>query len=284
MIPIRRWLFERFPPLAYTILVVMLWGSTASLAHRFTGEAAGWAIPTSAVVTWLFFLHLRIFDEHKDFEEDRVTYPDRVLSRGEVTLRSLAMLGAVAIALEVLLAASLGWLALGVWGWAFAYSVAMRFEFGVRSLRGNIVLYALTHNPVVGLLVVFLHVAATGTLDVAAAPQIAMVSFASLAFEIARKTRRADEEHAGVASYTSELGQTGARSLLLGVYALTGASLSGTLLTVDVAPWVAAILGGLVAVGGGASCVGLQSAATVERTGTLVMLGCFVITGVAAWT
>ncbi len=39
-----------------------------------------------------FFLHLRIFDDHKDYDEDCRHFPDRVLQRGVVTLDELKLL------------------------------------------------------------------------------------------------------------------------------------------------------------------------------------------------
>jgi len=70
------WLLERFPPVVYTVLVVLFHGSAVLVAHAFGGGDR--LAPTAAVVVWLFFLHLRIFDEHKDYAKDVAAYPDRL--------------------------------------------------------------------------------------------------------------------------------------------------------------------------------------------------------------
>ena len=71
------YLLERFPPVAYTLLTVLFFGSSVWVAIALGGgelRPNGWL---GAVVVWLVFLHLRIFDEHKDAEVDRAAHPER---------------------------------------------------------------------------------------------------------------------------------------------------------------------------------------------------------------
>ena len=94
---------ERFPPVAYTVLVVLFSGSAFAIA----GHLGGVQVPIeteirAAVVVLLVFLHLRIMDEHKDAAGDLVAYPQRLLSRGVVTLPLLAKVGYLAVLLEML--------------------------------------------------------------------------------------------------------------------------------------------------------------------------------------
>ena len=68
------------------MLTALFFGSAAWVATALGGgelRPQGWA---GAAIVWLVFLHLRIFDEHKDAAQDRQAYPDRLLSRGVVTL------------------------------------------------------------------------------------------------------------------------------------------------------------------------------------------------------
>ena len=65
-----------------------------------------------ALTLLFFFFHLRVFDEHKDFEEDSRFHPHRVLQRGVITLADLRVLAALCIVAEIGLAAVAGWAAL----------------------------------------------------------------------------------------------------------------------------------------------------------------------------
>ena len=275
------WLDERFPPAVYTVLVLLFHGSAVTVASTLGG--GGRLAPAAAVVVWLFFLHLRIFDEHKDHAQDAVAYPDRLLSRGVVTLPELARLGAAAIAAQVLLSALLGLPALLAWGAAFLFSVAMRYEFGLGAwLKDHIVAYAVTHNPVVAGLALFLHAASGARWEMAFLWYVGVASFGSLAFEIGRKVRRPEEEHPGVASYTTELGQGGARALLVGTYLLTWACLSGLLYALGLPdPWPP-LLGLLAVLPGAATALGQQPAKRVELGASLVLLVSFLLCGTVA--
>ncbi|MBW1877781.1 MAG: UbiA family prenyltransferase [Deltaproteobacteria bacterium] len=276
------WLRERFPPVVYTILVVLFHGSAVLVAHAFGG---GDRLALAAVVVvWLFFLHLRIFDEHKDYAEDIVAYPGRLLSRGVVTLPLLARVGAVAIVVQAVLAALLGRWAFLAWAAAALFSVAMRYEFGVgRWLNRHIVLYAVTHNPVVAGLAVFLYAAAGARWDWAYLWYVGVASLGSLAFEFGRKTRRSEEEHAGVPSYTTELGQGPARALLGATYVATWGCVSGLFYALGVRdPWPV-VLGLAVVLPGLLTVPGHQPAKRVELGASLVLLVSFLVCGTVAW-
>jgi len=274
------WTNERFPPVVYTLLVLLFWAAAVLGARGLTAEGA--LVPHAAVVVWLVFLHLRVFDEHKDFDKDRVAYPDRLLSRGVVTLPMLARVGVVAVLVEATVAGLLGPWAFGAWLATFLFSVAMRYEFGVGGwLNRHIVLYAVTHNPVVAGLTLFLYAATGARWEWAYLWFVAVASLGSLAFEIGRKTRLPDEEHAGVASYTTELGQPGARALLAGVYLLLWASVSGLCYALRLPdPWPPLL--GLLCVGPGLATV-TQRAKRVEAGASLALLVGFVVCGAVAW-
>ncbi len=263
------WLMERFPPGPYTLLVLCFWASAVSVAGALGGGDHHWA-PLSAVLVWLVFLHLRIFDEHKDFESDRVAYPQRVLSRGEVSLGTLEALGMLVVGLEVGLAWLLGAEVLLAWVLTYTFTFLMRHEFGMgRLLRRSMVAYAITHNPVVAGLAVVLFAASGATWTSAFLWYVLLVSVGSLGFEVGRKTRREGEEHRGVESYTSQLGQVPARVFLGVLHLGTGAALLALVLALGWSPWVAALAGvgvvspGLVTLGARAERVELGASATL---------------------
>jgi 4-hydroxybenzoate polyprenyltransferase len=209
------YLRERFPLPPYAVLVALFHGAASLYAVGLGGGAVcGWAAP--AVL--LAFFTLRVFDEHKDYARDCASHPERLLSRGVVTLGMLKVWGGVAVAAQIGIAAACGTRALLAWAACFAFSVAMRFEFGVGGwLNRHLLLYALTHNPIVALLAVFSWASTGAGWDNRFGLFLAMVSAGSLALEIGRKTRQPGEEVAGVESYSSVHGRDHAG---LYVYAL----------------------------------------------------------------
>src|SRR5690349_3066406 len=97
------WMSERFP--ARNTVFFAVFHATALLGAR-APRAGGpvtvtWRDVAAFPAVWCFFLMLRVFDEHKDFDADAIAHPNRVLQRGLVTLRDLRVLGALAIAVQV---------------------------------------------------------------------------------------------------------------------------------------------------------------------------------------
>jgi hypothetical protein len=275
------WLVERFPPGPYTVLVALFWGSAVLVVRRLCG--AGDLVPTAGLVVLLAFLHLRILDEYKDYAVDRRSYPNRVLSRGIVTLGLLGRVLLVVITLEAILAFALGTRAFVAWVVAFAFSVAMRFEFGVGDrLRDSLVVYAVTHNPIVALLAVFVWAATGAPWDGRLGWFLAMVSFGSLGFELGRKIRLPHEEHAGVDSYTTDLGQSLARALLILVHVATAGSLIG-LVTAFGRPDLA-MVGLPTVIVGVVTAAGLHRAKVVEAGATGALLLGLLSAGLVAWS
>lgn len=291
------YLAERFPPAAYGLLVALFFGS-AALVARDTGGGTSIFWPGAVVVLGVFF-HLRVFDEHKDHDADVAAYPDRVLSRGWVTLKQLR--GAAAVALVVQLGLSLwaGPRALAVWGATVVFTLLMLKEFFVGAwLERRMVLYAITHNPVVAGLALFGWACTDAAWDWRFAWYVGAASLGSLAFEIGRKMRLPDEEVAGVPSYTSVLGRGRALALLWTVSLGTGLCLVGVLRSASgrlAQGWNAALpdLLGLDALGAVALAVvallpiGLarsgSKAKMVEGGATGVLFVTLLLAGVFAW-
>jgi 4-hydroxybenzoate polyprenyltransferase len=277
---LRAYLAERFPLASYTVLVALFAGAGSLAAVRLGG---GMSRPEVALVVLLAFFHLRVFDEHKDHLRDAVTHPERLLSRGVVTLADLRRWGAVAIVVEAAVSAWIGLPALLAWIAMFAFTVAMRFEFGMgERLNRSLLLYAVTHNPVVALLALLIHASTDAAWDARYLFFVAAASLGSLAFEIARKTRLPDEEVPGVDSYSSVYGRRVAGALVSGL--VSAAAICGVFLTSrlsDSGVPLVPLLGGLVA--SRLLCRDRCRAKSVERGASLALLGLFAGVGLAAW-
>jgi 4-hydroxybenzoate polyprenyltransferase len=168
------------------------------------------------------FLHLRIFDDHKDYVEDCRYFPDRVLQRGVVTLTDLKLLLAVVLCGELLLAAWRGPGAVVSLLMVIAFSLLMLKEFFARDwLRRRFLLYASTHMLIVPLLAIIIFSFATGRYPWQAPAWYWLYSFVGFCvafnWEVSRKIRAPEEEIEGVETYTKRFGTYGAAYLVLAI-------------------------------------------------------------------
>lgn len=237
------WANERFPPLANATLCAFLYGA-AVIGGR--AETRAGAIPFSPIdllgflAVYAALLMLRVYDEHKDYALDLQNHPQRVLSRGLITLNHLKVLGGIAIGLQ--LAASLildqaSGAGLGAvstrWLVVFIWSALMAKEFFVGEwLVRHLILYAISHMLILPLSVLWVVQMGAGQ---AALPTSAyLLSLVALltgfAFEIGRKTRAPEDERPTVDSYTQVLGRRGVGGTLLVLSLALGAALAALVL------------------------------------------------------
>jgi 4-hydroxybenzoate polyprenyltransferase len=225
---VRLWAYvrERFPPVGNGLLIVSYYSSNQFLANVLTtpGEPVRYTMHSllGALVILAAFFHLRVFDEHKDFEQDSRHYPERVLQRGLVTLHDLRRLAVIAIGLELALCALRGWPALVALGIALGYSLLMLKEFFAGTwLRRRFLLYTGSHMMIMPLLALVIYSFATGRHPWEAPGWFWVYAFVgffvTLNWEISRKIRSPEQEIEGVDSYTKSFGLYGAAYLVLAV-------------------------------------------------------------------
>ena len=248
------WMQERFP-LANGLLffvvyaAAMLLGRSAGggpVALRF-GDLGGFA------AAWAFFLMLRVFDEHKDYDDDCRSYPERVLSRGLVTLGQLKVVGALAIAVQLGVSLALDggvgpvtlrWLV--VMGWS---ALMLREFFVPEWLSRRLVVYAVSHMIVTPLSILWLAEMGAGgaALDRRVWAYAGMSFLFGFCFELARKMKAPDEERADVATYTSLFGVWPVAFTVSVLWALATVTLGYVLVDGGVAPTAPALWVGVVA-------------------------------------
>lgn len=217
---------ERFPLLNHGLLIVSFYSSNQFLAEVLTwpDEPLRYG-PQSfqgAAVLFCIFLHLRVFDEHKDYAEDCRHYPHRILQRGLITLRELRGLAALAIALELGVAAWRGLPALVATALALGWSLLMLREFFVCAwLRRHFLCYTISHMAIMPLLALMIYSFTTNRWPWQAPGWFWAYSlvgfFVTLNWEISRKIRAPEDEIDGVATYSAMFGAFGAAWLVLGV-------------------------------------------------------------------
>jgi 4-hydroxybenzoate polyprenyltransferase len=215
---------ERFPLLAHGLLILSFYSSNQFLAHALVqpGESMRYdAGSLMGYVTMLcFFLHLRIFDDHKDFVEDSRNFPNRLLQRGEITLKELKLIGALAISMELVLGILAGPAPLASVLIVLAYSLLMLKEFFIRNwLKRHFLIYVSTHMLIMPLLAMLVFSFATGRYPWEAPRWFWIYSFVGffVAFnwEVSRKIRAPEDEIEGLDSYTKLFGTYGAAYLVL---------------------------------------------------------------------
>ena len=232
------WLRERFPPgpaaLYAAAIFYAAWAGAGAVpdapAPRWAGSAAG------ALILVLALLHVRIFDEHKDFEDDRVAHPERLLSRGIVTLRQLRGLLVPVLALEAALSAALGTAVFWAWLLLLGFTLAMRVDFGCRPFLARHPAANLALHQLIVLPMVLLAAAerAGGRMPAPAwLPRLGLCALAvmgaTVTWEIARKTWSPGREHARADSYSCAWGRGRAAAAALATAGLGCGAWAGLL-------------------------------------------------------
>ncbi|MET8776466.1 hypothetical protein ABZV58_15750 [Nocardia sp. NPDC004654] len=209
--------------LLYGVLFVLaLEGTAALVSQPVTPWRPGRGTILRIVVVAFVLLYLRMVDEQKDLDYDRVHNPDRPLVTGAVSAGELrAAMGVIAVgaigaslALSVSSAVAIAAvLAYGVFLWALERRSA--------AVRDDILLNLVVTYPVQLLVAAYVLVSARDTGEVAAGWQtaavVAIFAGAFLHFEFARKTAR-EERPAHL--YSNQLGVAGSVAAILGFAAL----------------------------------------------------------------
>lgn len=250
----RLWAYlqERFPPGSLAVFAVVTVLATAGAAAAALGRplALDPGLPLLTLAYLLTLLLLRVFDEHKDFTRDARAYPDRVLSRGVITLPALARLGWVVGPTALLCSAALGPVPLALHALVLLFALLMEKEFFMGDLlRRDVFLYAATHQPINPLITAWLlaGVAARGadTLARLGAHEAAVLGWYVAAqlllgfgFEVGRKLWTPAEEQPGlVDSYSSHaIGPRGAGALALALL-LAGCAATSAFVVAAGLPW-----------------------------------------------
>lgn len=206
---------ERFPLHSHLCMVVIYF-----LANQFLAQVlgnpdeplrVGWFTALGMLFLLCIFFHLRVFDEHKDYDDDLKHYPERILSKGIVTLKDLKILGSIAIGVEIICAAVSGWSAVVAVSITIIFSWIMLHEFFVRKwLKAHFIIYAISHMLIMPLMTATIF-SFTMRRPFWEAPFLfwayaAADFFAFANWEISRKIKLEEDEIDGVSSYSKELG------------------------------------------------------------------------------
>lgn len=226
--PRRLWhyLQERFPLVGQGLLIISYFSSNQFVALSLERPNEPVYLSPEAYLGGLMllciFFHLRVFDEHKDYKEDRIHYPNRILSRGIITLGELKVLGGLALAVQFLIAIWRGPATLISLSGTVLFSILMLKEFFVAEwLKKRFLLYAATHMCIMPLIALTVYSFVTQNYFWQAPVWFFLYSLVgmlvTLNWEISRKIRAPEDEIPGVDSYSTIFGPHRAAHLVLAI-------------------------------------------------------------------
>ncbi|MBF4996354.1 hypothetical protein IRT45_04175 [Nocardia sp. BSTN01] len=210
--------------LLYAVMfVAAVEGTAAVVSHPDSAWRPGWATAVRIVVVAVLLLFLRMVDEIKDLDYDRVHNPDRPLVTGAVSVGELwGAIGSLAVLLTVVSSLLSWWSAVLVVA-AMGYGLAL---WGLESvsarIRGSLLLNLAVTYPVQLWIIAYLVRSAIDTGQVESGWRTAWVALifagAFLHFEFARKT--AADPRPGQWYYSNVLGRRGSVVAIVGCAAL----------------------------------------------------------------
>lgn len=207
---------ERFPLQTNGVLITSYFTANYMLARGATLQAVmpleiTWRFPAGCIVLLFMFFHIRVIDEHKDVERDRVVHPHRVLSRGLVTLKQLRRLGLFVVAVEVTFSYLFGTPALFMCIVILVFSWLINKEFYIGDvLENHLLLSAFLHLLIMPMYSLYVFAVVADTFPWSAPLSMLLYAWVSygvgFAYELARKTRVPSDERPGLITYSSVLG------------------------------------------------------------------------------
>ena len=218
LIRFRRYQKARFP---VAVLVVSLIPAILS-SIAVTTEAFNYVTAiTALIVSVSYLLHIRIIDEHRDFEHDNNHYKNRPIQKGVVTKEELRSVDGVlvGIILGLSFVSSFASLLLALSMLGYSWLCGKEFFFGER-LRRHFFLYNSVNLVQMILMQIWVYSLFAGTIPLT--PILILhflfTSVGTAVFEFMRKVKVPGEDGTGKDTYTHYLGFS--RSLL--VYVLLG--------------------------------------------------------------
>jgi 4-hydroxybenzoate polyprenyltransferase len=222
----RTYLRERFPLGAHGPVVAAFAGGVmcAGAALRSGPAPAVLALLFVFLVVLGFFFQLRVADEWKDAETDRLHRPERPVPRGLVTLRELATLAGMVAVVQLVLTVALSPALLLPLALVWVFGAWMTVEFFLAALlRGRPLAVLLSHGMVVPVITLFILTAEAAVrgdhLAEGSGWVVAGSFFAGNVVEVGRKLLAPADERPGVETYSGAWGPA------LGATALGAAAL-----------------------------------------------------------
>lgn len=202
------WLQERFPLINFIsgFLLYLLARAIVDLAEAKTAAPLHFRDLFGLLIPAMHLFLLRVFDEHKDFDTDKIHYPDRVIQRGIFALAEVRALGYWAFALQMLSVFVFGvTLSSGIaFSLLWLWTLLMTKEFFIKDwIKQRLLLYGFLHLLITPILFFSLLVLCAGKFSFSNSWALSLILslLTGWLYEISRKSKGPDEE-TGDQSYT----------------------------------------------------------------------------------
>jgi len=200
------YLHEMFPPFKYipaALGTFLMYFFSLSRLEGINQFSIDWSVITGALSVILFLIFLRISDELKDYESDKIHFPNRPLQSGRVKKSDLKVLfsGIIVILIILNFSISIRFLAFVI---LLCYSLLMyKWFFIEEKIKNSLPLALFTHNPIVFLLLGYIYIIfleTTGGWQNLENPDttigmIIPIGLAGTLWEISRKIKSPDQEN-----------------------------------------------------------------------------------------
>jgi 4-hydroxybenzoate polyprenyltransferase len=226
---------ERFPLLQYIPMMAAFGFCAVSYSIHLDNPDARLSdisLPqylTAVITTLIWFMLMRIADEHKDFEEDSLYRPYRPVQRGLITLKQLRFAGVVLIFIQILLSLIIDFRLAVTLSMVYFWFALMSFEFFVpKWLKTRHTLYLASHM----IIMPFIDLYAT---SIEWIPRGGAFGYGLLVYmissfcdgtvvEVGRKLRAKENEEYGVDTYTQIWGPKRAMKVWMVCMTISGVS------------------------------------------------------------
>lgn len=239
---------ERFPVFAHGLLIAAFSFSGVCLSAILRGSEQ---LPSAATLfvafacALSFFFQLRVADEFKDAQDDRLHRPYRPVPRGLVTLGELRAVAILTAVFQVVLCLLLkpGLIPLLIAAWAYLGLMTKEF-FAADWLRKQPVVYMCSHMLILPIIDYFITACdwLPGTAPHGLLWFLAVSFFNGLVIEIGRKIRSPQEEEANVETYSALWGLNAAGTIWLTTMFVTAVCATITAMHYGLAPVTGGIL------------------------------------------
>lgn len=210
---------ERFNPLFFIPLVALFVSVNGQFAQKIINIDLGavrFLVVFALAVS--FFFRLRLFDDIKDLEQDRMNHPQRPFPRGILSVTQARRVLALLILLELAITFNLGFWPFVVHLVAILFSILMYEDFFLsEDLKALPTLSSMVHFFVIGILALSVATATTGfhleALNYHYMSFFMMNWFLFNQIEFSRKTYSPQEERKTLSSYSKAFTHIGATAL-----------------------------------------------------------------------
>lgn len=201
---------ERFPLVPVMILVFLMTSAAANLMANFLGNTFSWGnthLWVSIITVFLFMLQLRMSDEIKDFDKDKMAYPERILSQGIITLNHVRTIlySVIGIQFAINIPFGIHSLIMLVILQIYAWLMAKEF-FAKEFLEKKIGIYLISHQIILIPLMIYSALAFSQLKDLINISEtylpLLFLSIPYTVYELSRKTWSKDRENENADSYT----------------------------------------------------------------------------------